>query len=670
MDLNTAKEIATIAAPVTGAIVNAFLKPKLDSLFEILKIKKKLLEHEVINKLTDYLIRAYDRQAYVKTVVFQNNKILLRDLYIPLSVSNPNTEESVKIIGYAKQLLPVHEKVLLVDTAGMGKSTLSRFLFLKCIEEAHGIPVFIELRKLKQGLTIIDIINEDLNRIDEAVDRGFLLKLIEAGDFVFFFDGFDEIPIKEREFATQHLQDFIAKVPKNKFLITSRQDPALASFADFQKFVIKPLRQSEAFALLRKYDKDGPTSEALVEKLKAEHHKENLKSFLVNPLLVSLLFKAYDFKPTLPLRADVFYRQVYEALFENHDLAKGGSFIRQKHSNLNIDDFAKVLRVLAMRTAALGKVEYSSDEILGHIRDAKERCSGLVFTESDFVKDLISTVPLFVQDGLDYRWNHKSFQEYFAALFIATDAKAEADIILQRLVDSKEQLRFLNLLELSYDIDPITFHRALTFRLVVEMREYMNELVYKKKYPAVPEDEVLNRKLICFGRRFVLFSTSKVNELAGYDVRFDPAKIHQCMRDFIEHEGYLQEDERVGSSTAFPTGSGLVVFQKPNVMVLEILFRKRHIIAVDMKTTAYKKTLKNYGILSSASFLKGKEVVVLTDAIGDELNKPSNFDRITYLLVDNEKIRIGADPEACRKTAQEIEMIEKKRSTVDVLAGI
>ena len=668
MDLSTVKDIATVAAPLTGAIVTAFLKPKLEAMAETLKKITKNIEHEFIDKFTGYLNRSYERQSYLRTVVFQNNKRLLHELYIPLTVVNPNTEESIKITSYPQQLLPTYGKVLLVDTAGMGKSTVSRYLFLKVIEENHGIPIFVELRQLNAGVSILDLIHNDVSELGEVFDKSVLLKLIGKGDFIFFFDGFDEIPLKEREIATQHLQEFIAKVPSNKFLITSRQDPALTAFADFQRFVIKPLRQNEAFALLEKYDGSGTTSKSLIAKLKREQNRDRLKIFMINPLLVSLLFKAYDFKPTLPMRADVFYRQVYEALFENHDLSKGGSFIREKNSKLNIDDFAQVLRVLAMRTVGLGKVQYTSDELLGHVRESKRRCSGLVFSESDFVKDLTSTVPLFVQEGLDYRWNHKSFQEYFAALFISVDAKGDADIILQKLVDSKEQDRFVNIIDLYYDIDQVTFQRALTKRLVDEFIEYMDGDSYDRKYKGVDKEDVLMRKLMCFGRRYVLFSETIMNKSAGANISNESVIVHKIVRNSVQKKRLMNPGERIGSSTHYPSGGALVAIHKPNVIIMEVLNRKNNNLIVDMKTKLSKGSVGHEALPNN--LVTGKAPVFVTEDIESSLNTRENFRRVTQMLIRNERVRISLNLEACRQSVAEIEEILSRDNISDFLSSI
>lgn len=663
MDLTTTKDIATIAAPFTGVIVNAFLKPALDEFAEFFKKGKKNLVHLVANEFDNYLIRSYEKQWYIKTLVFQNRQIPLNKIYIPLTVVNFDSGETIKVDSYPKKLLPTNNKILLVDTAGMGKSTLSKYLFLKAIEEGNGIPIFLELRQLKSGKSIVDLIHDDISSIDEVFDKEFLLKLIARGDFVFFFDGFDEIPLKEREYATQHLQDFIAKASKNQFLLTSRQDAALASFADFQRFVINPLRQHEAFALLTKLDTigggidSGETAESLIEKLKQEHHNANLKSFLSNPLLVSLLYKAYDFKPTLPMRVDMFYRQVYEALFENHDLSKGGAFVRDKKSKLNIDDFSRVLRVLAIRTVGLGKVEYSLDELLGYVSEARSKCLGLSFAESDFVKDLTGSVPLFVVDGLYYRWSHKSFQEYFAALFIAQDAKGQADIYLKRFVDSKEQQRFANILELYYDLDITTFNRAVTKELINDFAIFEKGPQYSAKYPGIDKADLQIRKSLSFSRRYLLFSERSVTKLAGDIVNSEPSKAHNAMRQYIEQEDLLSEFERVGSSTIYPLGSGMVAINAKWVVIMEILYRKQNPLVVSMSAKMQKRQVRSYGTITADTFTRDGEPKFISDNPDDTLNSHMNFVRVNILLATNDRIKIGIDETEAAKALAEIDRI-------------
>jgi hypothetical protein len=63
----------------------------------------------------------------------------------------------------------------------------------------------------------------------------------------------------------------------------------------------------------------------LVDILKGNEYKA-VYEYLTNPLLVSMLFAAFDFKQTIPLKKHLFYEQVYDAYFEKHDLTKGDSY--------------------------------------------------------------------------------------------------------------------------------------------------------------------------------------------------------------------------------------------------------------------------------------------------------------------------------------------------------
>ena len=69
-------------------------------------------------------------------------------------------------------------------------------------------------------------------------------------------------------------------------------------------FSINSLSKKEAYELLRKYDKQGSTSKKLIEELKSGKY-EMIFEFMKNPLLVSLLFAAFDYKNTIPLKKHI-----------------------------------------------------------------------------------------------------------------------------------------------------------------------------------------------------------------------------------------------------------------------------------------------------------------------------------------------------------------------------
>lgn len=454
--------IESIAKPLIESLVSNIVAPKIDIFLKRvgLECQKHLIPQR--EHFREYFFRTYKKYSILNTLVFRNSQRELNDLYIPLTLhlKTNGKVEQIKIDGYPEQLALKYQKLLITDSAGMGKSTITKKMFLDIIDNGYGIPIYVELRRLTKDHSLLHEIGIQLNSLSKEFDTQLLLELIQSGGFVFFLDGYDEIKLSEKTSVTIDIQEFISKAGDNTFILTSRPENSLVSFGDFQQVTIEPLKKKEAYELLRKYDGQGETSSLLIDKLKSGKY-DMIDEFLKNPLLVTLLFVAFDYKQTIPLKKHVFYRQVYDAHFDGHDLSKGGSFIHEKKSKLDIDDFDKILRFTGFECLKLQKIEFSKDEILIILGKAKTFWPNIQYNESDLLDDLLCAVPLFCQDGAYYKWSHKSLQEYFAAQFIYKDAKSGQDKILTKLYNSNHLEKYLNLLDLYYDIDQLGFRKNI-----------------------------------------------------------------------------------------------------------------------------------------------------------------------------------------------------------------
>ncbi len=464
--------------PLIDSLINNVIKPKLEKFAEKCSLKYDELLIPRGEHFQEYLYRTYKKYSILNTLVFKNEQRLLNDLYIPLTIiktgHSGERDTQIAIDKFPSDLVQTYNKILITDTAGMGKSTLTKRLFIDVIENGYGIPVFIEMRRLRKERPILHEIQDQINSLTKDFNPQLLLEFIKTGGFVFFLDGYDEISLDERSAVTANIQDFISKASNNIFFLTSRPEQALASFGDFQIFSINSLTKKEAYELLRRYDKQGSTSKQLIEELRTGQY-EMINEFLKNPLLVSLLFAAFDYKHTIPLKKHIFYRQVYDAYFDSHDLSKGDSFIHEKHSHLDIDDFERILRFVGFRCLRYQQIEFEKDVLLDTINEAKNFCPDLEFNSSDFFEDILSTVPLFCRDGQYYKWVHKSLQEYFAAQFIYKDSKKDQDAILSAMYNSENLDRYINLLDLYYDIDNWGFQKNIILPLCKSYIEYFEK---------------------------------------------------------------------------------------------------------------------------------------------------------------------------------------------------
>ena len=434
---------------------------------------------------------SYEKYSSINTLAIPNSQFKLKDIYVAQTLEKDNRfekeKETTKIDQLPVELIRKYQKILIKDTAGMGKSTIMKYMFIDLIDnriEDVGIPIYIELNRLNKERTILKEIQDKLQFLSKKCNEGSLLKLIKEGIFIFFLDGYDEISIADRNEVTQDIKDFIINAgTKNYYILTSRPEDSVECFGDFQSFKIRPLTKNEAFELLTKYDitKNKIASEELIKELQTGKY-DTIDEYLKNPLLVSLLYCAFNYKAEIPLKKHQFYRQVYDALFNSHKLAQGQK-PHEKRSGLDIDDFNRVLRYVGYDCLINLGVQFDKDTILNSIKKARVFSGNLIFGESNFLKDLLTSVPLFTKDGTEYKWSHKSLMEYFAARFIAEDAKEKQNTILTNIYNSENNDKYFNMLDIYYDIDYKGFSINIT-------------LPFLKSFVQFYEDNIFNSPII------------------------------------------------------------------------------------------------------------------------------------------------------------------------------
>src|SRR3989344_798659 len=490
MEPFTAALLAKLAAKI--------LKPIYDGVEKELSQQAHLALHKVFNSYADYLQQATQKHSYFNSVVFKNEQRILAEYYQPLTIVNTRSKHELLVTGYPGDEVDRARNMLIVDTAGMGKTTLLKLMFLKCAEEGQAVPILIELRKLSKKKKLTDFLLDVLSGLDGSCKPDLFFKLLSKGGFCFFLDGYDEIPDIERAAVTASIQNFIEKAPHNAFIMTSRDEAGLSAFPQFQRYTIKPLFREEAYSLLRKYADPG-LADSLIAKLDLPENQA-IHEFLASPLLASLLFKSFEYKHIIPLKRHIFYRQVYEALYESHDLTKeGGEFQRSKKSGLDIDRFEQVLRGLGAVTYKATKTEFTKDAALDFAGKALALCSERKAAPSSITHDATHAVPLLVVDGNYIRWSHRSIQEYFAAQYLCKNTEGRHAQVLLDYYNGRDFSKHINLVLLAADIDRAAFDRSIGLHVAQTLlSEYKD--IYRGIFPGVESAAVEQRRRLCVGR--------------------------------------------------------------------------------------------------------------------------------------------------------------------------
>jgi len=552
---------AMLAKPAIQ-LVNRLLQPLIKKIESEVSEKSQVLIHRIFGSYSKYLENTVERHSYFNSVVFKNEQRRLEDFYLPLTLVDNREKISVLLNNYPKSKIDKIGRLLIVDTAGMGKTTLLKFLFIKCVEQGAGIPMFVELRKLSRKVTLSSFLLDQLADIQGKCQPDLFYRLLDSGEFVFFLDGYDEIGETEREAVTASIQQFIEKTPGNKFIMTSREEEGLAAFPSFLRYTVSPLKKKEAYSLLRKYA-DGPLAETLIAKLDLPENIA-IHEFLTNPLLTSLLFKSFEYKHTIPLKRHIFYRQVYEALFETHDLTKeGGEFERPKRTRLDVDRFEKIIRAFGALSYKAGKTEQSKSDTLLLLGNARTLASEAKTQPSKILHDLTHAVPLLVEDGNYIRWNHRSIQEYFAAEYICKNTEGRQTEILLDYFNSGDINKHANLLLLCADIDRSAFDQSIGKSIANKLlTDY--EASYQK-FPSCISQSAVNERLSLTVGRHIFFTSKENNEMIKLHQRVDSEYKLPDLMGFSVHHGYAQLGVGVLTTT-------LAEFIKKNLSRLSLPF--------------------------------------------------------------------------------------------------
>jgi hypothetical protein len=94
------------------------------------------------------------------------------------------------------------------------------------------------------------------------------------------------------------------------------------------------------------------------------------------------------------------------------------------------------------------KFQFSESEILDYIRNAA-RFENVELKEADYLKDLLESICILQRDGLFVSFTHRSFQEYFAAVFISRSPS----ISIGELLDNFCERPADNVIQMAFDMN-------------------------------------------------------------------------------------------------------------------------------------------------------------------------------------------------------------------------
>ena len=414
---------SSFASTIAAKVITDLASKAASNLFTYLKKKHNKIAAEArINLGTayqEYLTSIYEKYAKMKTLLYRHEPKDLYSFFEPLLISNGDIEVDTNNVH---ELMQKGNCLLITGSGGTGKSVMMKHFLLDCIKRNLFVPILIELRsfngkKIDETL-FIDHIYENLCALNFKIEKQYFIDSLDSDIYLFLFDGYDELSSDAVETISEAIRSFCAKYQRNHYIISSRPSLEFIGWQMFKEYRMMPMKKEQALSLIKRLEYDAVTKmkfyTALEDKL-----FDKYESFASIPLLLTIMLITYDYSGYIPENINNFFEQAFFALFYTHDSTKDG-FKRAARSGLCYEEFKMIFSYFCFKTYFDDTFEFTPAKVMEYIKGAKSKfINQIAFESLDFLHDLTDYVCMLVSEGLNYKFSHRSFQEYFAAVYTA-----------------------------------------------------------------------------------------------------------------------------------------------------------------------------------------------------------------------------------------------------------
>lgn len=419
----------------------------------------------------NYLKYAKTTHEKMKTLLYRH---AAKDIYSFYECVGLNRNEDIIDTADINNVLEIGNKIIVTGTGGSGKSVMMKHFFLNILETTHYVPVLIELRGLNEydekGINLEEYIYEVMGTLKFKIERKYFEYSLETGCYVILLDGFDEVKNEISNSVTNQIVAMSKKYPENHYILSSRPLEEFMGWNQFEELHAMPLSKEQALSLINKIEYDQIIKDKFYKELD-EYLYEKYETFASNPLLLTIMLLTFESRASIPDKLNDFFEQAFTTQFHTHDATKGG-YKRDIRSKLGYEDFKAVFSYFCFKSFFNSDYKFSENKALEYIGAAKQkRIIDTYFNSMDYLKDLTNSVCMLIHEGLEFRFSHRSFQEYFAALYTVQLSDSQQKRFLKLWLQDNSYRSTSNYLDMLYELQPLRFVKNIISPAIRELQE-------------------------------------------------------------------------------------------------------------------------------------------------------------------------------------------------------
>ena len=473
------------------------------------KVCKKEFDEESERRLQAYLWAAHEKYSNRRTFIYDTERpfadfYVCNDVETVISFEHGRNSDAWirRIMSYADALQRIDNqnsrkteivenitvndfstrRSCLIGQGGLGKSMMVNHLFLDAIEhysDLNVLPFFTTLSDYEPGKrSLHDLIERSVSRFNRKVKREDILSRLDYDLTVVLLDGLDEVKKEYVQECIKEIEYFSDQFPKCRVILSTRYMPDLHGVSGYQPYFLRPFTEKQAFEMIRKLEPDyvdEDIKERFIKDVKGKRFRfnENEKiEFFGNPLFLSIMVLSYCQTNNIPTQRYLFYEQAYQAMASRHDGRKG--ITRNFFTGFNEREFQKYIGQFCADSYADYNLKFTK-ELLGQYLDKVIKENQLKTTAEMFIKDITEKLCLVYQDGNEYRFIHRSFQEYFAAYYFTTLMDDEYKDVYEMLKALDSKIISDETISMLCGLDKKRFERYVVLPLLEEIFACQND---------------------------------------------------------------------------------------------------------------------------------------------------------------------------------------------------